>query len=110
MRAGLIDRAPAPALAAGANALGLYYRLNRYTPRMRALISQWQTLERMPLAQIRTRQLDRLRHILRAAARTPFYAERFRAAGLAPATSPHWMTSTPCLFSPDRTSAITPPT
>lgn len=84
MRAGLIDRAPAPALAAGANALGLYYRLNRYTPRMRALISQWQTLERMPLAQIRTRQLDRLRHILRAAARTPFYAERFRAAGLAP--------------------------
>lgn len=77
----LIDLMPEPVLALMANALGFVYRINRYSDRMRRSLDQWRLLEKLSVDELRDYQLGRLRHIVKAAAKTPYYSRVFREAG-----------------------------
>lgn len=65
--------------------LSLLYRLRRAHPRRIALRRQLESLDRADAARITEFQERRLRRLVRvAAARSPFYREYFRAAGVDP--------------------------
>ena len=74
----LIDNMPEPMLSATVNALGGSYRVSRYSRRMRNTLVEWRGLESLSKDAVRAYQLQRFRHIIQAAARTPYYARVFR--------------------------------
>lgn len=80
----MIDTMPSPLLAVLVNALGASYRVKRYSLGMRRALSHWSDLEALDEASLREYQLARLQHVVRAAARTPYYQRVFREAGFDP--------------------------
>lgn len=80
----IFDKMPSPALAVAVNALGLIYRMNRYSSRMRRTLNEWRVLEGLDANALHTYQVSRLRHILKLAATTPYYGRVFREAGFDP--------------------------
>jgi len=76
----LIDRVPSFVLSLGVNAMGLKYRVNRYSPSMRRRLSEWIDLERTPVSKLESLQIARLKYILSRAQKTKFYSERFKLA------------------------------
>ena len=67
-------------LSLGVNAMGLKYRVNRYSPSMRRRLSEWIDLERTPVSKLESLQIARLKYILSRAQKTKFYSERFKLA------------------------------
>ena len=84
MKATVLNRFPTAAVSLGANALGLKYRLKRYSSEMYSVMQEWKDIETLPVEIIRERQLLRLRYILDVASHTPFYARRFQESHFHP--------------------------
>lgn len=84
MKGDMIDKMPISALAVGANLLGLKYRLYRYSGSMRGILNEWRSLEGISADEMHSRQVTTLKGLLRRAAKSPFYKQRFRDADFEP--------------------------
>lgn len=80
----LINMVPEPVLGLLVNAQGFVYRRNRYSSRMRRTLAEWRLLEGLDAEALDAYQLGRLRHVVRAAALTPYYSRVFREVGFDP--------------------------
>jgi phenylacetate-CoA ligase len=83
-RAQLLDAIPEPIVALLVNGMGAYHRINRYSAHMRRTLNEWRSLEGLEGAHYEAYQLDRLKHIARAASTTEYYGRLFRKCGFDP--------------------------
>lgn len=80
----IIDSIPNWGIALLANGLGAYYRMNRYSSKMRSTLEEWRKLEGYDRKELEAYQIDRLRYIARVANTTVYYKRVFKEVGFDP--------------------------